>query len=55
MLLFQQKKPRRFHYTSRYGNRPNIDFHAALHARRHQRTVVLLVLLVLLIILFSLG
>lgn len=55
MLLFQQKKPRRFRYTSRYGNRQNMDFHAGLHAHRRQRTVVLVVLLVLLLILLSLG
>lgn len=55
MLFFQQKKPRRFHYTNRYGSRANIDFHAGLHAHRRQRTVVLVVLLVLLLILLSLG
>lgn len=54
MFLFPQKKPRRFHYTSRYGKGQNMDFHSGLHVRRRQRTVVLAVLLALLLALLSL-
>ncbi len=55
MFLFPTKKPRRFHYSSRYGNRQRMDFHAGLHTRYRQRTIVLLVLLLLLLVLLSLG